>query len=141
MIEDIVVGVHGVSITLKIMVAFAGLRLIWFNLELYRHPFQQTAKTLINMGLWASIPILVIGETMSRMLNLYFYIEGEYFHDPVSTTIIFVYLSFTISALIASLLWINFTAYGLKKGIRMWLVVVSSSVIIGFLSGCLSYIT
>ena len=139
MIEDVVVGLHGASITLKFVVAFAGCRLIWFNLMLYRHPLQQTTKTLIKMSLWASIPVLVIGEIMSRGLNLYFYVGANYFHDPVSTTILFVYLTLSITALLGFLMWINYTAYGLKRGLRIWWIVMGSSVIVGFLTACVSY--
>ncbi len=141
MIEHLIIGLHATSITLKMVVAFAACRLIWFNLGLYRHPWQQDYSTLMRMALWVSIPLIVVGALISRILNLYYYVESQFLHDGFSTILIIVYLGLTITGLLAALVWINFTAYGRRKGCWSWLYVILAAFSIGVVVACASVAT
>lgn len=140
MIEDLVIGLHGATISLKIILAFAGGKMVWNNMDLYGAPLHQSWKNLSRMALWLSIPIIVISSIISRSLNLFYYVRGEYFHDESSTTVVICYLSLTAIGLLLALLWINHSVYG-ERGLRHWIGVVLVSAGVGVLTTLVSTAT
>ena len=139
MIEHLVIGLHATSITLKLIVAFAATRLMFYNLGLYLHPWSQNYETLMKMSLWLSIPVLVVGALISRALNLWYYVDqSSFLHDPWATVLVLVYLGMTISGLLAALVYINYVAYGRRRGCWTWLVFFATAAMVGVTTACIT---